>query len=65
MQFGYLQSKIFPIYFSIQAVSAGVLYLTTPVDSPLAVWIGLFACSLGNLAIVGPWTTKFLPPGLR
>ena len=65
MQFGYLQSKIFPIYFSIQVVSAGVLYFTTPVDSPLVVWIALFAGSVGNLVIVGPWTTKFLPPSLR
>jgi len=59
MQFGYLQSKIFPIYFSMQAASAAVLYFTSPVDSPLAIWITLFAGSLGNLAVVGPWTTKF------
>src|SRR5271170_5610933 len=59
MQFGYLQSKIFPIYFTIQSVSAGILYFTSPVDTPLAVWITLFAGSIGNLVLVGPWTTKY------
>lgn len=58
MQFGYLQSKIFPIYFSLQSAAAGILYFTSPVETPLAVWIALFAGSVGNLAVVGPWTTK-------
>ena len=43
----------------MQAASAAVLYFTSPIDSPLAIWITLFAGSLGNLAVVGPWTTKF------
>jgi hypothetical protein len=43
-------------------VAAAVLYFTSPVDSPLAVWIALIAGSVGNLAVVGPWTTKSLIP---
>jgi hypothetical protein len=58
MQFGYLQSKIFPIYFSIQTVSTGILYFTSPVDTPLIIWVVLLAGSVGNLVIVGPWTIK-------
>jgi hypothetical protein len=59
MQFGTLQSKIFPVYFSMQSAGAAVLYLTSPVQSPLVIWITLLLGSVGNLAVVGPWTTKY------
>jgi len=60
MQFGTLQSKIFPVYFSMQSAGAAVLYLTSPVQSPLVVWITLLLGSVGNLAVVGPWTTNLM-----
>lgn len=56
MQFVYMQSKVFPIYFSVQTVSTGILYFTSPADTPFIIWIVLCPGSIGNLAFVGSWT---------
>ena len=58
-QFGMLQSKLFPIYFSLQSVLNGICLLTTSNRNGQIIFsIGLVG-GLINLIIVGPWTTRF------
>lgn len=58
-QFGLLQSKLFPIYFSLQSVLNGVCLVTTSHrNGRIVFWIGLVGGVL-NLILVGPWTTKY------
>ncbi|CAF3309259.1 unnamed protein product [Rotaria socialis] len=59
-QFGLLQSKLFPIYFSLQTVLNGICLLTTSNRNGRIIFIIGLVCGLLNLAIVGPWTTKIM-----
>ncbi|CAF3869937.1 unnamed protein product [Rotaria magnacalcarata] len=59
-QFGLLQSKLFPIYFSLQTVLNGICLLTTSNRNGRIIFIIGLVGGLLNLAIVGPWTTKIM-----
>jgi hypothetical protein len=58
-QFGLLQSKLFPIYFSLQSVLNGVCFVTTSNRNARIIFLIGAVSGLINLTIVGPWTTKY------
>jgi len=58
-QFGMLQSKLFPIYFSLQSVLNGVCLLTTSNRNARIIFLIGAVSGLINLTILGPWTTKY------
>ena len=58
-QFGLLQSKLFPIYFSLQTILNGVCFITTSNRNARIIFLIGGVSGLINLAIVGPWTTKY------
>lgn len=57
-QFGLLQSKIFPIYFSLQSILSGLCLLTTSNRNARIVFLTSLAGGLINLLVVGPWAAK-------
>ena len=58
-QFGTLQSKLFPIYFSLQSLLNGICLATTSNrNSRIIFSIGTIG-GLINLTIVGPWTSRY------
>ena len=57
-QFGLLQSKLFPVYFSLQSVLNGICLVTTSNQNARIVFIIGTVSGLINLTIVGPWTKK-------
>ncbi|KAK8199068.1 hypothetical protein HDK77DRAFT_496291 [Phyllosticta capitalensis] len=70
-QFASLQTKIFPVYFSLQTVLPIALYLTAPPSSPLtsspvggstatALIAAMGVAGLANLVVVGPATTSVM-----
>lgn len=62
-QFGNLQSKLFPAYFTLQSLGSAALATLWCVahkgkkDFNVYLLGGMFAAGLGNLLVVGPWTT--------
>jgi hypothetical protein len=58
-QFGLLQSKLFPIYFSLQSVLNGACLVTTSNRNARIIFLIGVVGGLLNLTIVGPWTTKY------
>ncbi len=58
-QFGLLQSKLFPIYFSLQSVLNGVCLVTTSNRNARIIFLIGALSGLINLTILGPWTTKY------
>ncbi|KAK3302049.1 uncharacterized protein B0T15DRAFT_403975 [Chaetomium strumarium] len=71
-QFAALMAKIFPVYFTMQTALPAVMAITYPaggvsgVLDPSNRWrvlapiAGAFLCALGNLAVVGPATTRVM-----
>ena len=60
-QFGLLQSKLFPIYFSLQSALNGVCLLTTSNRNARIIFLIGLVSGVINLTVVGPWTTKYDP----
>lgn len=58
-QFGLLQSKLFPVYFSIQSALNGVCLFTTSNRNARIIFLVGTVGGLINLLIVGPWTTRY------
>lgn len=58
-QFGLLQSKLFPVYFSLQSVLNGVCLITAPNRNARIIFLIGVVSGMLNLAVVGPWTTKY------
>jgi hypothetical protein len=58
-QFGLLQSKLFPIYFSFQSILNGVCLVTTSNRNARIIFLIGIAGGLLNLTIVGPLTSKY------
>ena len=59
-QFGLLQSKLFPVYFSLQSALNGVCLLTTSNRNARIIFIIGIVGGLINLTVVGPWTSKYV-----
>lgn len=65
-QFSLLQSKVFPIYFSMQAILSTFLLLTRPVAfegtrrTVNAVLATVFLCTFINLLILAPLTRRIM-----
>ena len=73
-QFSQLQQKIFPVYFTLQAVLPAVLLLTHPSMSPTSLispssphfcnaglpLLIVLGASLANLTVIGPAVTKIM-----
>lgn len=57
-QLGQLQSKLFPIYFSLQSALAAVCLLTTSQRSARLLFATDVVGGLINLVVFGPWTIK-------
>lgn len=58
-QFGLLQGKLFPVYFSLQSLLNGICLITTSDRRGRILFSVGLACGLMNLAVVGPWTTRY------
>lgn len=67
-QFGNLQSKLFPPFFTIQMVTGAICFVTSYYYSRTATYNELLALGgvtlsgLLNLSLVGPWTTVCWQP---
>jgi hypothetical protein len=58
-EFGLLQSRLFPVYFSLQTILNGVCLVTTSNRNARIIFLIGAVSGLINLTIVGPWTTKY------
>ncbi|CAF0980298.1 unnamed protein product [Adineta steineri] len=59
-QLGQLQSKLFPIYFSLQTALSGICLLTTRNRNAQIIFVIGIVGGLINLIVFGPWTIKLM-----
>jgi len=59
-QLGQLQSKLFPIYFSLQSALSGLCLLTTSNRTSQLIFLIDLIGGLINLIVLGPLTIKFV-----